>query len=260
MGELKRGGTAVVSGGADLTTDGAATRHFCAGMTRRLAVALLAALALFAFQLAHAQSSSAATGVPCPQTGNELVATDQASYDPGSVVHVSGMGYAPGCDVVVKVTRPDGSVVSGDGSFAPGSDTVTTDLFGGLSYDYQLQAIPPVEGAYVIEVLGLSDTLLARTTFHDANNDANVAPGWAATNSTVTFSSLYRKTTGGTVQHVRITLPAGYSNISVAASAFSSGTWSAPTISQVARTIDLQLTAGTGLATNNVDWARVDVT
>jgi hypothetical protein len=123
----------VVSDGADLTTDGAATRHFCAGMTRRLAVALLAALALFAFQLAHAQSSSAATGVPCPQTGNELVATDQRSYDPGSVVHVTGMGYAPGCDVVVKVTRPDGSVVTGDGSFAPGSDTVTTDLFGGLN-------------------------------------------------------------------------------------------------------------------------------
>src|SRR6185436_9827520 len=93
-----------------------------------------------------------------------------------------------------------------------------------------------------------------------ANNDAHVAPGWAATNSTVTFSSLYRKTTGGTVQHVRITLPANYTNISVASTAFSSGTWSAPTVNQVARTIDVQLTAGTGLATNNVDWARIDVT
>src|SRR2546421_1197130 len=168
MGELKRGGTAVVSGGADLTTDGAATRHFCAGMTRRLAVALLAALALFAFQLAQAQSSSAATGVPCPQTGNELVSTDAPSYTPGSLVHVSGMGYAPGCDVVVKVTRPDGSVVSGDGTFTPGSDTVTTDFLGGFSYDYQLPSNPAIEGTYAVDVLGLADTVLAHATFQDA--------------------------------------------------------------------------------------------
>ena len=93
-----------------------------------------------------------------------------------------------------------------------------------------------------------------------ANNDAHVAPGWAATNTTVTFSSLYRKTTGGTVQHVRITLPVGYTNISVAATAFSSGTWSTPVVNQVTRTVDVQLTAGTGLATNNVSWARIDVT
>ncbi len=84
-----------------------------------------------------------------------------------------------------------------------------------------------------------------------ANNDAHVAPGWAATNTTVTFSSLYRPTTGGTVQHVRITLPVGYTNISVAATAFSSGTWSTPVVNQVARTIDVQLTSGTGLAIND---------
>src|SRR5436309_8740601 len=84
----------------------------------------LAAIALFAFQLVRAQTSSAGVGVACPQTGNELVATDQRSYQPGSTVHVSGMGYAPSCDVVVQVTRPDGSVVTGDGTFTPGSDTV----------------------------------------------------------------------------------------------------------------------------------------
>ena len=70
---------------------------------------------------------------------------------------------------------------------------------------------------------------------------------------TTTFSTLYRKTTGGTVQHVRITLPVGYTNISVAATAFSSGTWSTPVVNQVTRTVDVQLTAGTGLATNNVE-------
>ena len=85
-------------------------------------------------------------------------------------------------------------------------------------------------------------------------------PGGRATNTTVTFSTLYRMTTGGTVQHVRITLPVGYSNISVAATAFSSGTWSTPTVNQGTGPIDVQLTAGTGLATNNVGWARIDVT
>ncbi|WP_255890092.1 tandem-95 repeat protein, partial [Nocardioides astragali] len=93
-----------------------------------------------------------------------------------------------------------------------------------------------------------------------ANNDAHIAPGWAPTNTPTTFSTLYRKTTGNAVQHVRITLPAGYTNISVAATAYSSGTWSTPVINQVSRTVDVQLVSGTGLAVNDVDWARIDVT
>src|SRR5436190_11869341 len=129
----------------------------------------LAALALFAFQLVRAQTSSAATGVACPQTGNELVATDSSAYAPGALVRVSGMGYLLDCDVIVKVTRPDGSVVTGDGTFTPGSDTVTTDFLGGLSYDYQLPSNPAIEGTYTIDVLGVSDTVLAHTTFEDAN-------------------------------------------------------------------------------------------
>ena len=157
--------------GGNTTVDGATTRQGMSGLTGRLAIALLAALSLFAFQLAHAQSSSAATGVLCPQTGNELVATDDSQYAPGSIVHVTGMGYAPNCDVVVKVTRPDGTVVKGDGSFMPGSDTVTTDLFGNLSYDYQLQGFPPIIGTYGVDVLGLADVVLAHSTFEDASTD-----------------------------------------------------------------------------------------
>src|SRR6266508_4180837 len=101
----------------------------------RLVPALLVALA-FVLQAAFAQPASAEAGVPCPQTGIETVASDQAEYAPGSIVHITGTGYGAGCDVVMKVTRPDGSVVRGDGSFEPGSDTVTTDLLGELSYDY----------------------------------------------------------------------------------------------------------------------------
>jgi hypothetical protein len=135
---------------------------------RRLAGALLAALAFVAVQLATAQPGSASTGVPCPQTGTEAIWTDQSSYAPGSLVHMLGSGYSLGCDVLVKVTRPDGAVVVGDGSQTLGSDTVTTDLAGNFSYDYQLPVMPPVEGQYRVDVLGAGDVVLAHTDFMDA--------------------------------------------------------------------------------------------
>ncbi|MFN2590488.1 MAG: S8 family serine peptidase, partial [Actinomycetota bacterium] len=93
-----------------------------------------------------------------------------------------------------------------------------------------------------------------------AVNDANIAPGWAPTSTPTTFATLYRVTTGANVQHVRITLPVGYSAISVSASAFSpgSGTWDAGSISQANRTVDFALQSGSGLAVGG--WARIDVT
>src|SRR4051794_27342690 len=238
---------AALEGGTETSEDARRTH-----LTRKLATALLAALALFAFQLVHAQTSSAATGLlACAQTGMETVASDADDYAPGSTAHFSGTGYAPDCDVQLNVSRPDGV-----------TDTVaaTTDLLGNFTADYPLPPPPGVIGPYHLDVLGYGGMTLASMDFTDANNDAHVAPGWAATNSTVTFSTLYRKTTGGTVQHVRVTLPVGYTNISVAAQAFSSGTWGAPAINQTNRTVDVTLTGGTGLATNNVSWARIDVT
>jgi hypothetical protein len=91
-----------------------------------------------------------------------------------------------------------------------------------------------------------------------ANNDANIAPEWAAGSTATLFNTLYRVTTGGTVQHVRITLPAGYTSISAGATAFSSGTWSTPVVNQVNRTVDVSLASGTGLAVGG--WARIDLT
>src|SRR5437764_329631 len=82
-----------------------------------------------------------------------------------------------------------------------------------------------------ITALGSAGSTLASMDFTDANNDGNIAPEWAPGNTPTTFDTLYRVTTGGTVQHVRVTLPTGYTNISVVASAFSSGSWvgSSPT-------------------------------
>src|SRR2546430_10750237 len=235
-------------------------------MTGRLAVALLAALALFAFQLAHAQSSSAATGVPCPQTGNELVATDHAAYVPGSLVHVTGMGYAPGCDVVVKVTRPDGSIVSGDGTFTPGSDTGTTDFLGGLSYDYQLPSNPAIEGTYSVDVLGLADAVLAHTTFLDAPKvTGDVSPAWVPTSTPTDFSVLVRDdlaaNSSGNFSCLKITVPTGYTSISIpnpnqggANPTFSSGTgtWTTSRSGNV-------ITMTTNGSMPPGGWARIDV-
>jgi hypothetical protein len=127
-------------------------------------VALMAAL----FVAGALAAPALAAGVPCTATGGETVAADKRAYQPGEVVHLTGAGYATDCDVVVKVTRPDGAVVTGDGSGTAGSDTVATDLFGGFSYDYQLPSMPAVEGWYTVEVLGFGDALLAQTSFVDA--------------------------------------------------------------------------------------------
>ena len=104
-------------------------------------------------------------GVPCAQTGDEIVLTDRSDYDPGATVFMTGSGYAASCDVTVKVTRPDGSIVKGDGSFDPGSDVITTGVDGTLAYAYVLDGI---QGEYLIEVTGADETVLATTTFYDA--------------------------------------------------------------------------------------------
>ena len=124
----------------------------------------------------------------------ETVTTDDNAYAPGSLVHVSGTGYTVACDVVVKVTRPDGLVVVGDGSQVAGSDTVSTDLFGNFTYDYQLQSVPAVEGTYVVDVLGAADAVLAHTTFEDAVTIAKLYLG-----SIAPANEDYLYTTGNTV-------------------------------------------------------------
>ena len=100
----------------------------------------------------------------CERRGRETIATDKADYRPGATVHMSGSGYARSCLVKVKVVRPDGSVVRGDGSFEPGVDQVRTTARGRLFYDYVLNGI---EGLYRVRVLGAGNTVLARTTFTD---------------------------------------------------------------------------------------------
>jgi LPXTG-motif cell wall-anchored protein len=113
-------------------------------------------------------STAFAVGGPrptsCERRGRETIATDKADYRPGATVHMTGSGYARSCLVKVKVVRPDGSVVRGDGSFEAGVDQVRITARGRLFYDYVLDGI---EGLYRVRVLGAGNVLLARTTFTD---------------------------------------------------------------------------------------------
>jgi hypothetical protein len=103
-------------------------------------------------------------GGTCVTTGAETIGTDRAEYQPEETVLMDGTGYAGECTAVVRVIRPDGSIVVGDGSFTPGSDAVAIPADGTLSYQYQLDGIT---GTYVVDVLGADDAVLASTTFDD---------------------------------------------------------------------------------------------
>ena len=110
--------------------------------------------------------------VPCTARGSETVTSDRLDYAPEETVLISGTGFRAGCEIVVRVTRPDGSVVVGDGSFAPGSDTAVSDQDGAFSYRYQLDGIA---GDYFVEALGEGGSLLGSTVFNDS------VPGGAPT-------------------------------------------------------------------------------
>jgi hypothetical protein len=137
--------------------------------------------------------------VACAQTGSETVATDKSNYEPEELVLVTGSGYSPSCVAIVKITRPDGSVVVGDGSFEPGSDSGTTGVDGSLVYEYRLNGIT---GEYLLEVLGADDAVLASMTFFDARvlTNAQLYNGTSYVNTiTVTPSaSVIARVTGNT--------------------------------------------------------------
>lgn len=106
----------------------------------------------------------------CTTTGSYQVCTDQADYSPTQTVHISGFGFAPDSSYLIKVTRPDGTVVTGDGTFTLGYDSVTTDSNGNFQYDYILDG---VLGNYTIEVLDSGNNTLATHTFTDGSKIAS---------------------------------------------------------------------------------------
>ncbi len=127
-----------------------------------LLIGLISVLGLIAF--AHEINAKF-----CTETGAYKVCTDLEDYMPESTVHVEGSGFVVNSQLEVKVTRPDGSVVAGDGSFSAWPtdyDRQITDEDGKFHYDYVLDGIV---GLYTVEILDQSDNVIATHTFTDSS-------------------------------------------------------------------------------------------
>ena len=92
---------------------------------------VLVALAMI-FSFANFSSEASACG------GTPTVVTDASDYDPFATAIISGTGFGCGEVLSVKVTAPDGWVLSGNGTGSAGPDFVTTDATGTFVLSYQL--------------------------------------------------------------------------------------------------------------------------
>lgn len=80
-----------------------------------------------------------------------VLSTDKDDYAPEEMVTITGGGFAPNTLYDIPVTRPDGSIVTGDGSFSCGWDAVQSDASGAFTYSYQLDGIV---GTYEVREIG----------------------------------------------------------------------------------------------------------
>jgi hypothetical protein len=124
-----------------------------------------------------------ATMVPASAESVPTVWTDKPDYAPEETVIIAGSGFADNVTLTVRVTRPDSTIVTGDGTFRPGSDNVTTDTEGGFTYEYILDG---VFGLYSVDVLS-GDSILATTTFTDGPKVGSVTVG--AQSGTLTYGT-----------------------------------------------------------------------
>ncbi|MEM4663074.1 MAG: hypothetical protein QXM75_03560, partial [Candidatus Diapherotrites archaeon] len=107
-----------------------------------------------------------------------VVWTDKDDYSPGEIVIISGSGFEPNAELLVKVIRPDGSVVTGDGSFRPwptSYDYAKASEEGTFEFNYVLNGIL---GEYTVEVIDVATSnILATTRFTDAPKVGSVVVG-----------------------------------------------------------------------------------
>ena len=107
-------------------------------------------------------------------------------FHPGTTVYIHGSGFALDTTYDIPITRPDGSIIKGDGNFDPADhsyvcpdgasscwDATITDAHGNLYYEYILDGI---EGLYYINVFdhpwggpGSTDELVATLEFSDSH-------------------------------------------------------------------------------------------
>ena len=100
-----------------------------------------------------------------------MFAPTERTYTPDSIVHVDGSGFAAGAGLAIRVTLPDGSVVSGDGSLEPWPkdyDNFLSDAEGAFQFDYILEG---VYGVYLVEVMDDAGAVLATHIFTDGRTN-----------------------------------------------------------------------------------------
>ena len=122
-------------------------------------------------------------------TVGPVLALDKGDYRSEETVHVTGLAFLSLADIIVQITRPDGSIVKSDGT--PGSDTVVTDQFGDFAYDYVVR--DGVMDQYKLDALDQYGNVLASTSFTDSGAFVKKIGDAAATN----VSSLTIPATGG---------------------------------------------------------------
>jgi len=99
------------------------------------------------------------------KSDSPVVSTNKSDYSPEKTVIILGKNFEPKAAYKIIVIRPDGLIVIGDGSFALGSDSVTTNNGGNFNYHYKLDGI---EGKYIVNVVDSDGTIVASTSFTDA--------------------------------------------------------------------------------------------
>jgi hypothetical protein len=119
-------------------------------------------------------------------TSGPQVTTDKPNYEPNETAIITGSGFEPGVCYDIPVTRPDESIITGDGTGTPGWDTVTADSSGGLAYSYELDGLT---GPYLVQVQASPwggpdspETPLATATFTDMTGDIiidDLGPGFS---------------------------------------------------------------------------------
>jgi hypothetical protein len=94
-----------------------------------------------------------------------VVTTNKGDYSPDMKVVILGKNFEPNTEYTVVVIRPNGEIVTGDGTYTPGSDTVTTNGGGNFNYHYTLCG---VDGTFNVNVVGPDGLVKASTSFTDA--------------------------------------------------------------------------------------------
>ncbi|MGQ0535314.1 MAG: hypothetical protein ACT4PT_04505, partial [Methanobacteriota archaeon] len=110
----------------------------------------------------------------CTTTGSATVCSDKDDYRPEETVHLAGDGFPADTSFWIRVTRPDGSQVTGDGTFRPyptDYDRAVSDADGRFEFDYILDGIL---GEYLVEVVEEDGTVLATHRFTDAPPKADL--------------------------------------------------------------------------------------